>query len=91
MRALLTLLLTLVLAPAALAQGGPPTGFEQRGGAEFTTHEEEVAFLNAVAAGSPRVRLSVIGTTKQAARFTSSSWARPGRWERRRRACARPS
>jgi hypothetical protein len=64
-RALLTLLLTLVLAPSALAQGAPKTGFEQRDGAEFTTHEEEVAFLNAVAAGSPRVRLSVIGTTKQ--------------------------
>ena len=65
MRTLLALLLTLLAAPAALAQGGPQTGFEQRNGAEFTTHEEELAFLNAVAAGSPRVTLSVIGTTKE--------------------------
>jgi hypothetical protein len=65
MRALLALLVALVAAPSALAQGGPQSGFEQRDGADFTTHEEEVAFLNAVAAGSPRVTLSTIGTTKQ--------------------------
>lgn len=53
----------LVSAPAASAQG-PQTGFEQRNGATWTTHGEEVAFLNAVAA-SPRVRLSVAGRTKQ--------------------------
>jgi hypothetical protein len=62
-RALLTLLLTLALAPAALAQG-PQTGFEQSDGATFTTHEQEVAFLAAVDAGSPRATVSVIGTTK---------------------------
>jgi hypothetical protein len=62
---LLGLLLALAVAPAAAAQGGPQTAFEQNEGAAFTTHEEEVAFLNAVAAGSPRVKLSAIGTTKQ--------------------------
>ena len=52
-----------VAAPSALAQG-PTTGFEQRDGASWTTHAEEVSFLNAVAA-SPRVRLSEIARTKQ--------------------------
>ncbi len=64
MRALVALILALVAAPAALAQG-PQTGFEKTDGAAFTTHEEEVAFLNAVKEGSPRVALSTIGTTKQ--------------------------
>jgi hypothetical protein len=65
MRALLAVVLALAVAPAAAAQTPPTTGFEQREGASFTTHEEEVAFLNAVAAGSPRVALTTIGTTKQ--------------------------
>ena len=41
----------------------PKTGFEQRNGADWTTHEEELAFLEAVAAGSDRVRVRVIGRT----------------------------
>lgn len=47
------------------APSGPPpqTGFEQRNGASWTTHEEEIAFLQTVAAASPRVRLQTIGTT----------------------------
>jgi hypothetical protein len=40
----------------------PRTGFEERAGASWTTHEEELAFLTAVAA-SPRVRLDVVGET----------------------------
>ena len=63
-RAAIALLLTLVLAAPAAAEP-PKTGFEQRDGASWTTHEEEVAFLQAVAAGSPRVALSEIGRTKQ--------------------------
>jgi hypothetical protein len=59
-----TLLALLLLAPAARAQG-PKTGFETSDGANFTTHEEEVAFLAAVQAGSPRARVTVIGRTKQ--------------------------
>jgi hypothetical protein len=47
----------------AVAEDAPTTGFEQRNGASWTTHSEEVAFLEAVAAASPRVRLDQIGTT----------------------------
>ncbi len=42
---------------------GPKTGFEQRNGASWTTHEEELDFLKAVAAASPRVHIDTIGTT----------------------------
>lgn len=52
------------LAVPAPAQG-PTTGFEQRNGGSWTTFQEEQAFLSAVAAGSPRVRISVPGTTKR--------------------------
>lgn len=72
MRRRLALVVALALPAAlwqtgsALGQGGPPqTGFEQTNGASWTTHAEEVAFLQAVAAGSPRVRLEQIGTTLQ--------------------------
>src|SRR5687768_3680961 len=50
---------------AVAAPGAPKTGFEQRGGASWTTHEEELAFLEAVARGSKRVRLEVVGRTEQ--------------------------
>lgn len=41
----------------------PRTGFEQRDGSGFTTHQEEVAFLGEVEAASARVRSSTIGTS----------------------------
>jgi hypothetical protein len=43
----------------------PQTGFEQSNGAAWTTHEQEVAFLEAVAAQSSRARLLEIGQTAQ--------------------------
>jgi hypothetical protein len=57
--------LALLLGAAPAAADVPRTGFEQRDGASFTTHDEELAFLAAVAAGSPRVRVTEIGRTKQ--------------------------
>ena len=50
---------------SALDAGGdaPKTGFEQREGASWTTHEEEQSFLAAVAAASERVRITTIGQT----------------------------
>ncbi len=58
-------LLVLALAFPATAMAAPPqTGFEQRGGASWTTHDEELAFLAAVQAGSPRAAVSEIGRTK---------------------------
>ena len=47
---------------AGVPDDAPRTGFEQREGASWTTHEEELAFLAAVAR-SPRVRTEVIGST----------------------------
>jgi len=48
------------------AQFDPPeTGFEQRGGASFTTHGEELTFLASVEAESDRVRTSEIGSSVQ--------------------------
>ena len=41
----------------------PRTGFEQRDGATWTTHDEELAFLAAVDAGSARAAVEVVGTT----------------------------
>ena len=67
MRRLLTIVAVLGTALAAAAPASaqePATGFEQRNGASWTTNDEEVAFLDALAA-SPRVRLSVAGRTKQ--------------------------
>ncbi|MBC7374364.1 MAG: carboxypeptidase [Frankiales bacterium] len=52
-------------ASAAVPTEAPRTGFEQSGGAAWTTHEQEVAFLAAVAQGSRRVRLETIGRTEQ--------------------------
>jgi hypothetical protein len=47
---------------AATAEDVPRTGFEQRDGASWTTHDEELAFLAAVAAAAPeRMRVEVIG------------------------------
>ncbi|MFP5310197.1 MAG: M14 family metallocarboxypeptidase [Actinomycetes bacterium] len=47
-----------------LLPGDPPTtGFEDRGGASWTTHEEELAFLGTIAAErSDRLRLEVLDT-----------------------------
>jgi hypothetical protein len=67
-RTLLTALLlgaaTLATAPARAADP-PRTGFEENDGAAWTTHEEELAFLTAVDAGSPLVSIEVIGTTEE--------------------------
>jgi hypothetical protein len=56
-----------LLAPrtgVAFASTTPPrTGFEVRNGASWTTHAEELEFLEAVAAASPRVHITQIGTT----------------------------
>lgn len=41
------------------------TPFEASGGAELTSHEDEVAWLEALAAASERVRLETIGQTYQ--------------------------
>ncbi len=41
------------------------TGFEQRSGLGFTTHQEELAFLAAVDAESDRVRITEVGTSVQ--------------------------
>ena len=51
--------------PSAAAKAPPKTGFEQRGGESWTTHEEELAFLKAVDAGSDRVRIATIGQTDE--------------------------
>src|SRR5918996_1385524 len=56
----------IVFLDIAMPAADPPkTGFEQRGGASWTTHEEELAFLGAVQAASPRVAVTEIGRTKQ--------------------------
>lgn len=60
---LLCLLVVLVAAAPATAQG-PRTAFEENDGAAWTTHPEEVAFLARVAAESPRVNLQEIGRSK---------------------------
>src|SRR5688500_345763 len=51
------------MAPAAAADP-PRTGFEQRAGGDWTTHEEELAFLEAVDAQSERVTMTEIGRTQ---------------------------
>ena len=40
------------------------TPFERSGGATFTTHEQEVAYLKAIDAASKRMRLDQVGTTR---------------------------
>lgn len=52
-------------ATAGVPASAPRTGFEKRNGADWTTHEEEVAFLKEVAKRSKRVRLETIGRTEQ--------------------------
>ncbi|GAB2688478.1 M14 family metallopeptidase [Thalassiella azotivora] len=52
-------------APAQAVDDGPLTGFEQRGGADWTTLEEERQFLRQVDQGSDRMSLGRIGTTLQ--------------------------
>lgn len=63
---LAAVVLSAVLVPIASAQVAPPsTGFEDNDGAAWTTHEEELAFLEAVDAGSERVKIDVVGTTAE--------------------------
>ncbi|MER6179989.1 M14 family metallocarboxypeptidase [Streptomyces sp. NPDC001652] len=56
---------SLVAVPAHAADAPPRTGFEQSHGARWTGGTEEQDFLAAVDAGSDRVSLARIGTTKQ--------------------------
>ncbi|MFF1293402.1 MULTISPECIES: M14 family metallocarboxypeptidase [unclassified Streptomyces] len=56
---------SLVAVPAQAADAPPRTGFEQSHGARWTGETEEQDFLAAVDAGSDRVSLARIGTTKQ--------------------------
>jgi len=53
------------LAPAGAQEPPPQTGFEAREGASWTTHEEELAFLEEVDERSARVEMAVIGQTLQ--------------------------
>ncbi len=52
-------------ATAGVPASAPRTGFEKRGGASWTTHDEELTFLKDVAKRSKRVRLETIGKTEQ--------------------------
>jgi hypothetical protein len=61
---LLCLFMLLLAAPAG-AQSPPQTGFEKSDGAEWTTHQDEQAFLAAVSVGSPRVMVTELGKTKE--------------------------
>lgn len=69
MRRVITVLASLSLAASiavsvpAAAQAPPTTGFEDSMGANWTTHDEELAFLEAVAAASPRVEIDEIAQT----------------------------
>ncbi|MEV7889243.1 M14 family metallopeptidase [Streptomyces sp. NPDC002817] len=56
---------SLVAVPAHATESPPRTGFEQSDGARWTGETEEQDFLAAVDAGSDRVTLARIGTTKQ--------------------------
>ncbi len=51
--------------PAQAADTAPRTGFEEAGGARWTSQPEEQAFLAAVDRASERMSVSRIGTTKQ--------------------------
>ncbi|KAA0940075.1 M14 family metallopeptidase [Streptomyces apricus] len=55
----------LLTAPAQAAERPPRTGFEESGGARWTSQPEEQAFLAAVDRAGDRVSLTRIGTTKQ--------------------------
>lgn len=51
---------------AETGEDGPRTGFEERDGASWTTHDEEVAFLAEIADARPdRVRLTELARTAQ--------------------------
>lgn len=56
-------------APAQAVDDGPLTGFEQRGGADWTTLEEERAFLREVDLASDRVSVQAIGSTVEGRRI----------------------
>jgi hypothetical protein len=55
--------LALVPSPVAAQEPPPQTGFEQRNGASWTTHDEELAFLATIDDRSERVTVGVIGET----------------------------
>ena len=63
--AVLLAVLAAALPSAASPKPPPQTGFEKNGGQEWTTHEEELAFLKAVDARSDRVRITAIGQTAE--------------------------
>ncbi|HVF20624.1 MAG TPA: M14 family zinc carboxypeptidase [Mycobacteriales bacterium] len=58
-------LLLAVPVPQGSAAEPPQTGFEANGGTAWTTHKEELAFLDAVDKGSERVEVEVIGRTAE--------------------------
>ena len=56
-------------APAQAVDDGPLTGFEQRGGADWTTRAEERAFLSEVDALSDRVSVQQVGSSVEGRRI----------------------
>jgi hypothetical protein len=67
---------------AGVPDDAPRTGFEQRNGASWTTHSEELAFLAAVAA-SPRAQIETVGSSLQGRPLHLVTLALPGSQERR--------
>lgn len=63
--ALLALALAAPWSQGAAGSKRPTTGFEDSNGASWTTHEQELKFLDAVDRQSKRVSVSVIGQTVQ--------------------------
>lgn len=62
----LPLLATPTEAAGSAAPAAPPrTGFENSGGADWTTEAQEETFLAAVDRGSPRLSVRTVGTTRQ--------------------------
>lgn len=57
--------IALTVSASAAKEEPPQTGFEKSGGAEWTTHEQELEFLEAVDSRSARVEIGVIGKTTQ--------------------------
>ena len=51
--------------PSPAAPAPPKTGFERSGGESWTSHEDELKFLESVEAGSDRVRITTIGRTAE--------------------------
>lgn len=62
---LLVVALTPLMSPGDEPAPPPRTGFETTGGASWTTHEEEIAFLAEVDARSDRVVVEIIGRSIQ--------------------------